>query len=429
MTVQTPTTTPEAHSSLVGGSTAARRIGCPRSYALEQFVPDTDKGSTYAQEGTALHEIMARTLQDDIEPTDLLPFNYEDEREGWSYRITHACWNEKGEPALTAFDSFIAAQEQRLQADARFLIEKRVQFPAVKDAFGTADIICQIGPEIFILDFKFGNGIVPAEENKQLMFYASGAMNTYADWFEDIDYGNDETPVTMVILQPAREDSIDVWHTNLGRLYAFETELLEALQEIEQDGDQARIHDGPWCRFARCKLICPLHVGAARKLAERFEYLKRATDPQTPADDEAAPATPNDWSHRYADLLELAELVEPFIKQIKEAAHQAAEGGLEIPGYGLDTKRAGGRKWSVDESTAKRFLARHMKAADYSVKSIITLPAAEKLLKARGVDIPDKYVTRPEASGTKLVRTEKIQEPAESVSSRIGELAERLTNR
>ena len=138
MTVQTPTTTPEAHSSLVGGSTAARRIGCPRSYALEQFVPDTDKGSTYAQEGTALHEIMARTLQDDIEPTDLLPFNYEDEREGWSYRITHACWNEKGEPALTAFDSFIAAQEQRLQADARFLIEKRVQFPAVKDAFGTA---------------------------------------------------------------------------------------------------------------------------------------------------------------------------------------------------------------------------------------------------------------------------------------------------
>ena len=32
-----PTLTPTEHSDLVGGSTASRRIGCPRSYALEQF--------------------------------------------------------------------------------------------------------------------------------------------------------------------------------------------------------------------------------------------------------------------------------------------------------------------------------------------------------------------------------------------------------
>ena len=421
---------PLEHSDFVGGSTAARRIGCPRSYALEQLVPKpVDDGSIYAREGTALHEVMAKTLQDDIEPTSLLPFTYTDPRAGWSFTVSHALWLEKGEPALTAFDSFIAKQEQRLKADARFLIEKRVSFPGIKNAFGTADIIAQIGPEIFVLDWKFGNGIVPAEENKQLMFYASGALNTFAEWFEDIDYGDDTTPVTMVILQPAREDSIDIWPTDLGRLFAYETELLEALQEIEEHGDKARIHDGPWCRFARCKLICPLHIGAARKLAERFDDLKRALDPETPAGDEPAPATPNDWGHRYADLLELAELVEPFIKEIKETAHQAAEGGLDIPGFGLDSKRAGGRTWALDESQTKRFLQRFLKSADYMRKEVITLPAAEKLLKAKGIDIPAKHIDRPESSGTKLVRRDKIKEPVEPVSNRIGELAEKLMNR
>jgi hypothetical protein len=237
----------------------------------------------------------------------------------------------------------------------------------------------------------------------------------------------------MVIIQPAREDSIDIWPTNLGRLLAFETELLQALDEIEELGDQARIHDGPWCRFARCKLICPLHIGAAAKLAMKFDDLKNAMGGgATPPDDrkgELPRAAINDWGARYADLLELAELVEPFLKELKEAAHNAAESGMEIPGYGLDTKRAGGRKWSTDESKTKRFLARHLKAADYMRKEVITLPAAEKLLKAKGIEIPDQYVTRPEASGTKLVRKEKIKEPVESVSKRIGELAEKLANR
>lgn len=44
--------TPDQHSDLVGGSTAARRIGCPRSFALEQLVPKDNRGSIYAQEST-----------------------------------------------------------------------------------------------------------------------------------------------------------------------------------------------------------------------------------------------------------------------------------------------------------------------------------------------------------------------------------------
>ena len=68
---------PTAHSSIVGGSTAHRRLNCPRSYALEKLLPK-DKGSIYAREGTALHALWAKVLEDDVEPLDLLPYRHEE---------------------------------------------------------------------------------------------------------------------------------------------------------------------------------------------------------------------------------------------------------------------------------------------------------------------------------------------------------------
>ena len=61
------------HSSLVGGSTADRRINCPASYQLEQKVPKgiKEKSSIYADEGTALHECMAYILRNDIVLSEL----------------------------------------------------------------------------------------------------------------------------------------------------------------------------------------------------------------------------------------------------------------------------------------------------------------------------------------------------------------------
>jgi hypothetical protein len=58
------------------------------------------------------------------------------------------------------------------------------QFPGIEGAFGTSDIIARCGNEIFVLDWKFGRGVVPAEENKQLMFYTAGALNTARDFFK-----------------------------------------------------------------------------------------------------------------------------------------------------------------------------------------------------------------------------------------------------
>jgi hypothetical protein len=412
--------TPEEHSSLVGGSTAARRIGCPRSWALEQLVPEDTRGSVYAQEGTALHEVMAIALERDVEPTTLIPFTFTSEREGWSFTVDMDLWLDKGEPALRAFDTFVAEQEDRLGDTMRFLIETRVQFPGIPTAFGTSDVIGRCGKEIFVIDWKFGRGIVPAEENKQLMFYASGALNTARDFFDGMEIVGD-TPVTMAIVQPMREGGIDTWATNARRLYAFKTELHEAIDLIKSKGRDAPIKDGPWCTFARCKAVCPLHLGAAAKLAQNFDRLKAAT--------EGRAAAPNDWPEQLAELLELADMVEAWAKQVREQAHADAERGMAIPGWALEPGRKGPRKWAIDEAEVIETFTGPEFGLDEDVvapRKVLTLPQLEKILKRDDKTIPDGLTAQSEPSTTRLVRTENASETVEPTAAKVQTLAEKL---
>ena len=47
---------PLEHSDFVGGSTAARRIGCPRSYGVEKY--STARGESYRATPSTLREFM-----------------------------------------------------------------------------------------------------------------------------------------------------------------------------------------------------------------------------------------------------------------------------------------------------------------------------------------------------------------------------------
>jgi hypothetical protein len=415
--------TPQAHSSLVGGSTASRRIGCQRSYALEQLVPADDRGSVYAQEGTALHEMFAIALEKDIEPTTLLPFTYVDPKSGESFTVSEDLWADKGEPALKAFDTFVAEQEERLGGPMQFLIEKRVEFPGIAGAFGTSDVIARCGDEIFLMDWKCGRGIVPAEENKQLMFYACGALNTAKDFFKGMDLGPD-TPVTMAIIQPMRTGGIDTWPTDMRRLYRYKDELQAAIATIQQDGMDAPIKDGPWCQFARCKAVCPLHLGAAAKLANAFDRLKAASEGKVPA-----PPPPNDMPERYADLLDLVDMVEDWCKEVREQAHANAEHGMVIPGWVLEPGRKGPRKWAIDETEViETFTGPEFGLSEDVVapRKVLTLPQLEKILKRAEKAIPDGFTTQSESSTTRLVRAENATEVVEPTPAKAAALAEKL---
>ena len=418
--------TPTAHSSLVGGSTAARRIGCQRSYALEQYVIENsggeiDKGSIYAQEGTVLHEIMAIALEHDKEPRDMLPFTFETDKDGgWEFTVDEGLWEDKGEPALRAFDTFVAEQEERLGEPMRFLIETSVQFPGIEGAFGTSDIIARCGNEIFVLDWKFGRGVVPAEENKQLMFYACGALNTARSFFEHMNLTH-ETPITMAIIQPMRPGVIDTWRTDLLRLHQFEVELHGAIQAIQSEGMDAPIKEGPWCTFAKCKVVCPLHIGAARKLADSFDKLKAAS--------EGKAKTKADMPAMYAEMLDLVDMVEDWCKEVRDQAHSSATSGAEIPGWVLEKGRKGPRKWAIDEQEViNTFTGQGFDLDEDTVapRKVLTLPQLEKILKRQDKAIPDAFVTQSEPTTTRLVRAENATEIVEPTAKRATALAEKL---
>jgi hypothetical protein len=412
--------TPEEHSDIVGGSTAARRIGCPASYKLEQQVPRDDRGSVYAQEGTTLHELMAMALRDGVEPTDLLPYTFT-HPSGWSFTVDRALWDDKGEPALAAFDAFVARTEDEIGSDMRMLVERRVQFPGIRGAFGTSDIIGRCGDELFVMDWKFGHGAVSPVDNKQLQFYAAGALNTEADWVGDVD---PTTPVTLVIIQPANAligtDIVQEWPTTVGDLDAYADELQAAVAEAETDN--ARCATGDWCKFARCKTVCPLHLNPLGALAGKLTELQAAQ-----AASNGSPDDRLDWSQRYAELLEMAELAEPLIAEVFAQAHAYAEQGNKIEGWGLEAKRAGARSWAVDTRLLKLFFKRHrIKLDDWAERKIKSPAQIEKLLKAREIDLPKHYVEQGVSSGTKLSRTEKITRPTRSVPERLAELSQKL---
>lgn len=412
--------TPEEHSDIVGGSTAARRIGCPASYRLEQLVPRNDAGSVYAQEGTALHELMAMALRDGIEPTDALPYTFT-HPEGWSFTVDQALWDDKGEPALTAYDAFVAQAEKDIGEPMRILVERRVQFPDIAGAFGTSDIIGRCGDELFVMDWKFGHGLVSPDDNKQLLFYAVGALNTEREWVGEVNY---DTPVTLAIIQPANatqgRDILQAWTTDVGNLEDYAAELKAAVAEAATDG--ARCAKGEWCKFARCKTVCPLHINAFGALGEKLAKLNEAK-----AASNGSPEDRLDWAERYAELLEMAELVEPLVTEVFAQAHAYAEQGNQIAGWGLQAKPEGNRKWAVEQRLLKLFFKRHrIKMDEWAERKLKSPTQIEKLLKARDIALPKHYVERAPSSGTTLKRTEKITRPTRSVPERLAELSEKL---
>ena len=412
--------TPTAHSNLVGGSTASRRIGCPRSFPLEQLVPPDDRSSIYALEGSALHDLIAIALERDIEPTMLIPFTYEDRQTGTTFVVDMDLWLDKGEPALKAFDAYVAEHEARLGEQMHFMIETRVEFPGIPGAFGTGDVIGRCGNEVFIIDWKFGRGIVPANENKQLLFYAAGALNTARSFFEHMTLQHD-TPVHMAIIQPMRPGGIDVWRTDLLRLHHYEIELQTAILTIQQDGMDAPIQDGPWCQFARCKAVCPLHLGAAAKLSSRFADLKNAAEGRIPK--------PNDMAERYADMLDLVDMVEDWAKEVRSQAHENAERGMAIPGWVLEPGRKGPRKWAIDEDAViETFTGPEFGLNPDTVapRKVLTAPQLEKILKRIDKTLPEGVTTQTEPTNTRLVRAENATEVVEPTAAKAQALAEKL---
>ena len=355
------------HSKIVGGSTAKRVIACPGSVALVDKMPP-QPSSSYADEGTLLHDTIADVLDKHLPPDKFLGRTHE------SITLTEELIDAKLRPALRALD------EIDPKGEMEYAVESRVGFgDFLPDVFGSTDLLGRLGDRAVVLDWKFGDGVtVDAEENYQLLFYAAAAIRTpETAWaFE----GAKE--VELIIVQPP---FVKRWVTTLDRVDAFEKELAAAVK-IAMRPD-APLASGDHCKWCAAKPVCPVMTGAVdRALKVKLEAL--------PVD-------------QIAHYLEQAPLIEGFIKDLQQLAHGLLEEGQKVPGWKLVNKRAT-RQW-VDEDKASDFLEAN---GVYPLQEpkVISPAVAEKALKKAKIALPADLVVAVSTGST--LAPEKDPRPA-----------------
>lgn len=352
----------DEHSDLVGGSSAARRLGCPASYQMEQKLPPSDarESSGYADEGTALHECMQYILTNNVVDLDEvrgMTFGVS-ETSPAGYVITDKLMKDAIIPCVDFFDDLDDSVQD--EGGLTFLVEQRCELPGIPNAFGTSDLICRTDKRSIIVDWKFGAGVPvkayypdsktgETKPNPQLMFYARAAMHTKPEMFgsgEDLTRGGDWM-VHLYIVQPrSRFDDDKVYSkrvVNVKELEEFRIDLIRAVSEAT--GENPRMERGDHCRFAKCKKICPHFTQPGFALVQMASKLEaKRKEPLGTVDVE--------WNQLYAELLDYAVLAEMAAKEIRAGAHTFMETGEKIPGWKLVDKR--GTEKYVDEQGAVR---------------------------------------------------------------------------
>jgi hypothetical protein len=347
------------HSAIVGGSTASRVIKCPASVALCAKMPPKPS-SKYADEGTLLHNAIAEILDKDLNPSDIIGFKYKE------LVVTQELYDEKIVPALQRFDEI----DPRHEMD--FMVESEVDFGEyLPGVFGSADVIGRMGDKAIVLDWKFGSGvIVNAEENYQGMFYAAAAMRTEkTKWaFE----GAKE--IEIIIVQPPE---MRRWVTTPARIKEFEQQLSIAVKEAGRK--DAPIQSGSHCRWCNAKPVCPIMTDAvARSTQLALKDLK---------------------PDLIAIYLQQADVLEDWIKELRDLAHQMLEADVRVPGYKLVAKRAI-RQWANEHEAAIALSTKGI--SPHKPLEVISPAQAEKLLGKDGKELIKDLVVAV-SSGSTLV--------------------------
>jgi len=229
--------------SRVGASSMSRWSQCPGSVAhLEQ---NPTKGSAAAAEGTLAHDMAEQKLNAVL---------------GGSPKKAPVCLDADMEDHVNFYVEYCLDLHKETQGDCS--VEQRFTLDYIRDdVFGTNDFSCWSDMEILhIVDLKYGKGKVYAKENKQLFYYALGAIH---------QNNLDPYLIYFHIVQPRVSPRVNVWETSIGRVLQFEQELRSAIHRVDTE-PEVRV-PGSHCFFCN-RLACPEYVSA--------EKAKMMTEPE-----------------------------------------------------------------------------------------------------------------------------------------------------
>lgn len=375
------------HSNL-GASSASRWMNCPGSVNLIESLPFKPESGIYAREGTAAHQLAETCLRIDAQPYDFL---------GTLITIDDKEPIEITENMCDAVQVYVDYIRDRVALGGKLDIEVKFDLSSIEPGmFGTSDaaIYFDFLGEIEIVDYKHGAGVaVSPVNNSQLKYYALGATQALKV--------HPETKVKLTVVQPrAMGEAIKSWDCTITTLIDFSADLKAAAKLTR--AEKAKTQIGDWCKFCAASAICP----EIKKTA-----LEKAQAAFGPVNELILPEPKDLKVEHIKEIMDFADTLEGWLKNVANYAFELADRGIKIPGYKLVQKRAN-RKWR-DEEIVKQELAK-LQAINYWTEPKLKSPAqieamkVDKNLVATLTVIPDSGLTlttegdkRPEAKPTK----------------------------
>ncbi|MEF3312347.1 DUF2800 domain-containing protein [Paenibacillus sp. GYB004] len=321
----------ERAHALLGASKAEQWINCPPSARLQESVPD--KRSSYADEGTAAHELSEIKLRGRILPCD------SKERKKLDAALEYLKQNPLYDAEMeNAIQEYVEIVEERFMAakarssDAIVLLEERLDFSEwVPNGYGTGDVVLIADGVMEIVDLKFGKGVpVSAISNPQMRLYALGALDGFGFLY-------DIREVHMTIVQP-RLDSVSTDIMKVEELLEWAETVVKPAAALA-DAGEGEFKPGDHCRWCKVKATCRARADENMK-ALQYEF----QDPALLSLEEVG------------SILYVAEKLAAWAKDIGEYAFEQAKAGKRIPSWKLVEGRSNraitdkGAAWKVLEN-------------------------------------------------------------------------------
>lgn len=339
--------------AIASPSKAAMWLACANSLAANIGQPEGDRKA--ADLGTDKHELMTLCLQFDQNAADYL---------GHVLGKGHTVNKEFANDVQIVVDSVRERihSYELLGCDVLLEIDRAVPIDHItgeQNATGTLDVILLVRwtdghTSIDVIDAKFGYQEVSAEENPQLLMYASGQLEEFAL----VDDVSKVTVVNLVIEQPLRGTSewkttpefISAWVSAYAKPAA--EKALMILERIECSADAGLREDEfgvseKGCMWCKAKAVCP---ALTKHVEETIEATFEVEGPL--ADVDLLPVV--DLGEKFVSL----EIIEDWIKAVRARVELELLAGRPIPGLKLVAGKKGNRSWASDdeaEAMMKKF--------------------------------------------------------------------------
>lgn len=355
--------------ALLSASSSHRWLACPPSARLTEGMPD--KSSSFAEQGTDAHSLCEYKLHVALgeaakDPTENLSF-----------------FDEEMAECSDMYVQFVMEQLAKAKEACRdpvVLVEQRLDFSKwVPQGFGTGDCVIASDGTLFVIDFKYGLGVlVEAERNPQMMCYALGALLLF-DGIYDIK------KISMTIFQPRREH-VSTYEMKKADLLSWADKVLAPTAALAMKGE-GEFKAGSHCQFCKARANC-------RKRAEYNLELARY--------DFAMPTELTDTE--VEAVLSKADDLASWAADVKEYALQKAVSGKTWKGW----KVVEGR--SVRKYANETAVAETVKEAGYDPyeQKVLGITAMTRLLGRRKFDeLLSGMIVKPEGKPTLVPLSDK----------------------